>query len=180
MTRLFSACGLAAVAAMLLLASAALAQDKPRSFTFDGHTLTEYRAGADEEIAFSQFGREERNMREMFAIRSIKKRVLKDELDALVSAILAAHPSLPLRMIERSGGSDVMMSYQLTPDKGDPTLVLWRLVQNGSLLIAAVYQLDFGINNEEAKAKVDTHAAELALSKIDPSELKRLVARTAR
>jgi hypothetical protein len=167
-------------AAAMLLISALPAQAAPRTIAFDGHTLAEQRKGTENNDAFVAFARRQDETREMLTIRSLGNRAIKDELKALVADARKHHPDVKLRMFERAGGNDVMVLYLLTPDEGDPSLVLWRLSRSGSELIAATYQLDFPLDDEDAKAKVMNNTAESAFAKLDPAELKQLLPATNR
>ena len=82
---------------------------------------------------------------------------------------------MQLRVFERTKGSDIMMLYLLTPDRGDPSLVLWRLFQSDANVIATVYRLDFDLDDDEAKAKVMDHSAERAFARLDGSALSDLL-----
>lgn len=165
----------------LLVAAAAVwlmtgvAQAEPRTFSFDGQTLTEGRKGTEKDSAFVEFTRRQDDTREMLLIRSIGKRLVKDELRTLTADIRKRHPGVKLRVLEKGGGNDLMVVYLLTPDKDDPSLVLWRLTQSGPALIAAVYRIDFSLDDEDAKERVMNRSPEQAFAKLDPAELQRLL-----
>ena len=163
-----------AAAALWLMAGAA--QAEPRTFGFDGQTLTESRKGTERDGAFVEFTRRKDDTRELLLIRSIGNRTVKDELKALVADIRKRNPGVKLRMLEKSGGSDVMVVYLLTPEKGDPSLVLWRLTQSGTGLVAAIYRIDFSLDDEDAKERVMNRSPEQAFARLDPAELQRLLA----
>jgi hypothetical protein len=163
------------VAAAALWLMAGVAQAEPRTLSFDGQTLTEGRKGTEKDGAFVEFTRRQGDTRELLLIRSVANRVVKDELKTLVADIRKRHPKVKLRMLEKTGGNDVMVVYLLTPDKGDPSLVLWRLTQSGAGLIAAIYRIDFSLDDEDATERVMNRSPEQAFAKLDPAELQRLL-----
>ena len=68
-----------------------------------------------------------------------------------------------------------MVVYLLTPAAGDSSLVLWRLFQEKGGVVSTVYQLDFDIDNEEAKARDIKHTAETAFFKLKTQTLSDLL-----
>lgn len=163
------------ISAALCLIWATTVQAAPRTFTFDGQTLSEHRRGFDKGDAFAEFTRQQDGAREMLLIRSIVAGRVQEQAKLAIADIRSHHPSVRLRVLEKSGGNDLMISYLLTPDKGDPSLVIWRLSQSGPGLMVVIYQLDFSLDDEDAKERVTKHSAELALSRLDPAELKQLL-----
>jgi hypothetical protein len=155
---------------------AGAAQAEPRTFSFDGQTLTEGRKGTEKDGAFVEFTRRQDDTRELLLVRSLGNRAVKDELKTLVADIRKRYPGVKLRMLEKSGGSDVMVVYLLTREKGDPSLVLWRLTQSGTGLVAAIYRIDFSLDDEDAKERVMNRSPEQAFARLDAADLQRLLA----
>ena len=53
--------------------------------------------------------------------------------------------------------------------------VAW-LTQSGTGLVAAIYRIDFSLDDEDAKERVMNRSPEQAFARLDPAELQRLLA----
>jgi hypothetical protein len=172
LSRVVKYLGVIALAGMCL--SAKLAPAASLAVQFDGNALSENRRGTTEGGRWVEFARRGDAARETLTIRELPGRTLKTELQQLVRAVRARHPEARLRLLERSGGHDVIASYLLTPDKGDVSLVLWRFTeQNG--LVATIYRLDFPFDDVAAQNKILNHTAERSFGALDPAALKQLL-----
>jgi len=164
----------AVIAALAIGLSTAAALAAPQVVQFDGNALTESRRGTTDGTRWIEFARRNGAARESLTIRELPGRALKTELQQLVRTVHARHPDAQVRLVQKSGGRDVIASYLLTPDKGDVSLMLWRLTeQNG--LVATIYQLDFPLDDEAAQSKILDHTAERSFGALDPAALRQLL-----
>ena len=53
--------------------------------------------------------------------------------------------------------------------------MLWRMTATNEKVVAAIYQMDFDIGDEDAKERVIKHTAERALAAYDSGKILELV-----
>jgi hypothetical protein len=166
----------ALMAAFMLSFGACAAQAAPNAVTFDGNTLQQLRSGSTGVDRFAEYGRRGDKLSETLTVRTLGDRApFKTQMQKLVASIRKFNPQVKLNVLQRSGSDDVMISY-LSDLKGTKvSLTLWRLAALEDKAVAAVYQMDFDIDDEDAKDRVTAHAAERALVTFAPADIAGLV-----
>lgn len=144
--------------------------------SFDGNSLQQLRHGATGTDRFAEYGRRADQLSETLTVRLLADRApFKAQVATLVASIRKANPKVKLKVLQRNNSDDVMISYLGDSGGTRVSLVVWRLAGLGDRSVAAIYQMDFDIYDEDAKDRVTAHAAERALVAFAPADIARLV-----
>jgi len=156
---------------------ACVTQAAPGAVSFGGSTLHQLRGGSTGADRFAEYGRRDDKVSETLTVRSISDRTpFKTQVQTLVASIRKTNPIGKVSVLPRQGSDDVMISY--LGDRGGlhVSLVVWRLAALDERVVAAIYQMDFDIDNKDAKDRVNALAAERALVTFAPADIAKLVA----
>ena len=166
------------IAAVLALACSA-ANAAPLSLDFAGNTLQRLRAGNAGNDRFTEYGRKSDGVAETLTVRVVSDTTpFEAQVGKLVKSIKAGNPNAKLHILQRPNAGDVIISYLADRPHSNVSLMLWRMSATGAKIVAAIYRMDFDIEDETARERVVKHVAERALAVYEPAKILELVSDT--
>ena len=163
------------IAAVLALACSA-ANAAPLSLDFAGNTLQRLRAGNAGNDRFTEYGRKSDGVAETLTVRVVSDTTpFEAQVGKLVKSIKADNPNTKVHILQRPNAKDVIVSYLSDRANSNVSLMLWRMSAMNEKVVAAIYRMDFDIEDENAKERVIKHVAERALAAYDSGKILELV-----
>jgi hypothetical protein len=172
MRRIFQ--GVFVAATLALTASASIAA--PTSLDFGGSTLQRLRAGNTGSDRFTEYGSKNDGVPETLTVRIISEATpFEAQVGKLVKTIRAKNPTAKISVLQRPNARDVIISCLADRPNSNVSYMLWRMTAANERVVAAIYQMDFDIGDEDAKERVIKHTAERALAAYDSVKILELV-----
>jgi hypothetical protein len=166
--------GLFIAAALTLTCGASIAA--PTSLDFGGSTLQRLRASNTSSGRFTEYGRKNDEVAETLTVRMIAEATpFEVQVGKLVKTIRANNPKAKISVLQRPNAKDVIVSYLADRPNSNVSYMLWRMTATNEKVVAAIYQMDFDIGDEDAKERVIKHTAERALAAYDSVKMLELV-----
>ncbi|CAN7588796.1 hypothetical protein LJR220_005394 [Bradyrhizobium sp. LjRoot220] len=163
------------VAAVLAL-TCGVSNAAPLSLDFAGNTLQRLRAGNAGSDRFIEYGRKNDGVAETLTVRAISDPApFETQVGKLVKSIKADNPKAKLHILQRPNGKDVLISYLSDRTNSNVSLMAWRISATDAKIVAAIYRMDFDIEDEDARERVVKHTAERALAAYDSGKIFELV-----
>jgi hypothetical protein len=149
------------------------------SFEFAGADLQRLRAGNAGQGQFVEYGRRLDGVSETLTIKLLSDgSTFKDQVGGLIRTIKARNPQVKVRVLEKPNTDDVIVVYLPIREGSATTLILWRLSVVDGHVISSIYQMDFDIDNDDAKDRVIARSAEHALARLDTATIANLLSNT--
>ncbi|MBR1143900.1 hypothetical protein [Bradyrhizobium sp. AUGA SZCCT0431] len=173
----------AAVRGLFIAATLALtcgaSNAAPLSLDFAGSALQRLRSGNAGSDRFVEYGRNNDGVAERLTVRAISDPApFEAQVGKLVKSIKADNPKAKLHILQRPNAKDVIISYLADRANSNVSLMLWRVSATDAKIVAAIYRMDFDIEDEDAKERVVKHTAERALAAYDSAKFLDLVSNT--
>jgi hypothetical protein len=166
--------GLFVAATLALAAGASIAA--PTSLDFGGNTLLRLRTGNTGSDRFTEYGSKNDGVAETLTVRMISEATpFEAQVGKLVKTIRANNPKAKISVLQRPNARDVIISYLADRPNSNVSFMLWRMTATNEKVVAAIYQMDFDIGDEDAKERVIKHTAERALAAYDSGKILELV-----
>jgi hypothetical protein len=166
------------IAAVLALTCGA-SNAAPLSLDFAGSTLQRLRAGNAGSDRFTEYGRKNDGVGETLTVRVVSDTTpFEAQVSKLVKSIKADNPKAELHILQRPNARDVIISYLADRPNSNVSLRLWRMNATDAKIVAAIYRMDFDIEDEDARERVVKHVAERALAAYDSGKILELVSDT--
>ena len=166
------------VAAVLALTCGA-SNAAPLSLDFAGNNLQRLRAGSAGSDRFTEYGRNSDGVAETLTVRVISDTTpFEAQVGKLVKSIKADNPNTKVHVLQRPNAKDVIVSYLSDRANSNVSLMLWRMSATDAKVVAAIYRMDFDIEDENARERVVKHVAERALAAYGSGKILELVSDT--
>ena len=164
------------VIAATLAFTAGVSVAAPTSLDFGGNTLQRLRAGNTSSDRFTEYGRKNDGVAETLTVRMISQATpFEAQVGKLVKTIRTKNPTAKISVLQRPDARDVIISYLADGANSNVSYMLWRMTATNEKVVAAIYQMDFDIGDEDAKERVIKHTAERALAAYDTVKILELI-----